>query len=267
MCTGILESAKKKYDKTSKGQVSKEIWGIKCKTAWWPQLLPEQFMNTQIKCFIETSCMEVGLVLSAARNDLDSETLNKLHEGCVSFGLISLFISLQKKCAHAYDGADVWEGSAFAHPEHFHCGTSWTYKSMYREYSKSFSCHFWVICLVIRRTWCRTNTKQSHEDLNYLHRDGSEHSRLLELLWGMRTGALQLPQWVHFPLTQEAMAMAFTHQCLQRCATILGWNGKINNVFWDHERGEGGALWLLHSNESWTHHALFEPPPCSVCVC
>lgn len=103
--------------------------------------------------------MEVGLVLSAARNDLDSETLNKLHEGCVSFGLISLFISLQKKCAHAYDGADVWEGSAFAHTEH----------SMYREYSKSFSCHFWVICLVIRRTRCRTNTKQSHEDLNYLH--------------------------------------------------------------------------------------------------
>lgn len=113
---------------------------------------------------------------------------------------------------------------------------------MYREYSKSFSCHFWVICLVIRRTRCRTNTKQSHEDLNYLHRDGSEHSHLLELLWGMRTGALQLPQWVHFPLTQEAMAMAFTHQCLQRCATILGWNGKINNVFSDHERGEGGAL-------------------------
>lgn len=139
-----------------------------------------------------------------------------------SLGLISLFISLQKKCAHSCDCADVWEESAFAHPEHTHYGTSWTYKSIYRKYSQSFSCHFWVICLVIRRTWCRTNTKQSHEDLNYLHRDGNEHSRLLELLWGMRTGALQLPQWVHFPLTQEAMAMAFTHQCIQRCATILG---------------------------------------------
>lgn len=38
---------------------------------------------------------------------------------------------------------------------------------MYHKYSKSLS-QFWVICLVICRTWCKTNTKLSHEDLNYL---------------------------------------------------------------------------------------------------
>lgn len=91
-----------------------------------------------------------------------------------------------------------------------------------------------------------------------------------EILGGIQIGALQLPRWVHFPLTQEAMSMAFTHQCPQKSATCqAAWNSnsKINNVFSNLERGEGGALCLLHCIESKIHHVLFEPPSCSVFVC
>lgn len=52
------------------------------------------------------------------------------------------------------------------------------------------------------------------------------------------------------------------------CHYQAAWNSntKINNMFSNLERGEGGATSLLHWNESKIHHVLFEQPSCSVLI-
>lgn len=111
----------------------------------------------------------------------------------------------------------------------------------------------------------------NHEASKKLGADTSPTVLLLKattcgLPGGTQIGSLQLPPWVHFPWTHEAMLTAFTHQRPQKSATYqAAWysSSKINNMFSNLERGEGGASCLLHCNESKIHHVLLEPPSCS----
>lgn len=137
---------------------------------------------------------------------------------------------------HTYDCTNVWGVSTPAKLKHTHWknsspGTIRTanrVKFSFKLPSSNLFKH-------------KKKTKPSDKYPNDYDWGRHEYSRLLKVttcglrcLGEFELGALWLPCWVHFPLNQEAMSMAFTHQRSQKSATYqAAWNSdsKINNVF------------------------------------
>lgn len=190
-------------------------------------------------------------------------------------GLTSLYISL-----HTHTTVQMFGKS-------LRLQTPNTFTVKWAEWTKTWTASivnayffiFKVICHLICSIWYCTNTSNLYKPLwnemiTHIHLRQTWNTmaswRSQHVNWDPQGisdwCSLQLPCWVNFPQTQEAMLMAFTHQCPQKSATTRQHGAatvKSITCFQTPERAGGVATCLLHCK---IHHVLFEPPLLCICL-